>query len=209
MYSGYGGAQDAGELQWKRILERSHAMGLVRKSRNLEHFSMSFFTDADDFFYAFWPWNNGVSFDWKWEKLTTFAHTSKHLNPSQAREKVNDLLEAAGTAAKSMPKLRVMEIWNGKNDSHGCLFRYCTDDTSSTITWKSSWDMELESRVIDCWTKTAYQNTRYENVGIVYEPLPMDGTHFPASVLRHLQLKDKIVHPVSFSQIELLGAPRT
>ena len=30
-----------------------------------------------------------------------------------------------------MPKLRIMEIWNGKDNEHGCLFRYYYDKNRS------------------------------------------------------------------------------
>ncbi|XXH03470.1 hypothetical protein Hte_009875 [Hypoxylon texense] len=191
----------------KRAKEREIGFNVMNGSRHLEHLSMSFLSEAQEFFHDFWPPNNDISLGWKWEKLVTLALTSDFLDPDQARPKVNDLLQAAGTAAQNMPKLRVMEIWHGKEVSHGCLFRYCTDDTSSTITWQSSWTMKLETRVINSWTKMVRQNTRHENVRVAYESLKMDGTQFPASVLRHLQLKDRILHSVSLRQIELLGAP--
>ncbi|KAI1773514.1 hypothetical protein F4818DRAFT_452960 [Hypoxylon cercidicola] len=188
------------------ILE--YATTLVAASRNLEHLSTSFLIDAQSFFYSFWPSNNDYSLGWKWDKLATLALTSHLLDPDHAREEVNDLLEAAGTAARNMPQLRMMEIWNGKLSDTGCLFRYCTNDDSSTITWRSTWEVELvlEDRVIVSWTRTVRQNTRHENLAIVFERLPKDNTSigFPASVLRHLKLRDRIVHPISFGQIQAL-----
>ncbi|KAI0853174.1 hypothetical protein F5Y00DRAFT_133950 [Daldinia vernicosa] len=183
------------------------AMTLLRESRNLEHLSASFVVDAKDFFRPFWP-STPTSTDRSWNKLKTLALTSNLLNPYQSSAEVNDLLYAAGMAARNMPALRVMEIWNGLRTTHGCFFRYYDDGSTSTITWRGTWELDLEPRVMQCWTETVRKNTRYLNVGFRDMELPIDGTSFPASIIRHLKLKDQIVHPVSFCQLQILGGAR-
>ncbi|KAI0108463.1 hypothetical protein F4814DRAFT_455214 [Daldinia grandis] len=180
---------------------------LFRESQTLEQLSASFVVDAKDFFQPFWP-SNPASPNRSWDNLKTIALTSKLLNPYQSLEEVNDLLCAAGIAARNMPTLRVMEIWNGSRTAHGCFFRYYDDGSTSTITWRGTWELDLEPRVMRCWTETVRKNTRYLNVGFRDMELPIDGTSFPASILRYLKLKDQIVHPVSFCQLQLLGEPR-
>lgn len=44
-------------------------------------------------------------------------------------------------------------------------------------------------------------------INVENKQMPMDGTRFPASVLRYMKLRDRVVHPVSYKQIEILGAP--
>ncbi|KAI1468073.1 uncharacterized protein F4812DRAFT_389527 [Daldinia caldariorum] len=88
------------------------------------------------------------------------------------------------------------------------FFRYHSDENGSTITWRGTWELDLEPRVIQCWIETVRKNTHHLNVGVRDMELPFDGTSFPASVLRHLKLKERIVHPVSFCQLQLLGEPK-
>ncbi|KAF3058722.1 hypothetical protein GL218_05481 [Daldinia childiae] len=183
-------------------------MTLFRESRNLEHLSASFIVDAKDFFQPFWPSTLPPYKNWSWDKLKTIVLTSELLNPYQPLEEVNDLLYAAGIAARNMPALRVMEIWNGFRTTHGCFFRYYDDGSTSIITWRGTWELDLEPRVMQCWTKTVHENTYHHNVGFRDMELPIDGTSFPASILRHLKLKDQIVHPMSFYQLQLSRGAR-
>lgn len=177
----------------------SFSLAVKEASKNLEQLSMSYFIEAEHFF------RHGSSSSWQWDKLKNIILTSNLLDPDEAPQKVNDLLEAAGTTARNMPKLGTMEIWHGRGNVHGCIFRFCTNDSSSTITWYSTFQIELEDRVIDSWTKTIHQNTRHENLGIKFEVMPMDAMQFPASVLRHLKLKDIVVCPISFRQLQRIG----
>ncbi|KAI1806820.1 hypothetical protein F4811DRAFT_509480 [Daldinia bambusicola] len=183
------------------------AMALFGKSRNLEHLSASFVVDAKDFFQPFWP-STLTSTSHSWDNLETIALTSSLLDPGQSSAEVNDLLYAAGMAARNMPALRVMEIWDGLGTTYSGFFRYHSDGYGSTITWRGTWELDLEPRVIQCWTETVRKNTHHLTVGVRDMELPFDGTSFPASVLRHLKLKERIVHPVSFCQLQLLGEPK-
>ncbi|KAK6951077.1 hypothetical protein Daesc_007606 [Daldinia eschscholtzii] len=183
------------------------ATALARESRNLEHLSASFVVDAKDFFRPFWPLTLAPA-NRSWDNLETIALTSSLLNPDQPPEEVNDLLHAAGMAARNMPALRVMEIWNGLRTAYSGFFRYYDDGNASAIIWRGTWELDLEPRVIECWTETVRRNTCYLKVAVRDMELPLDGTNFPASVLRHLKLKERIVHPVSFRQLQLLGEPK-
>ncbi|KAK3681470.1 hypothetical protein B0T22DRAFT_523732 [Podospora appendiculata] len=166
---------------------------IAKASRRLEHLSASFMIDAKDFF------NPSI--------CQSLAMTSELLDPDQSPVLINNLLKKAGATAGRMPKLRTMEIWFGKWDSHGTIFRYHNDDRlGATITWQSTWRLAIEPDVIRTWTKTVYLNTRHERFNLDFEVMPMDGTSFPASVLRHLKLKDRVLHPVSYRQVQLIGS---
>jgi hypothetical protein len=75
--------------------------------------SAAFLVDAEDFFANLWPTNEQNSNVIPWENLRKLALTSRLLHPEIGRGKINKLLMAAGRAAAFMPKLEVMEIWNG------------------------------------------------------------------------------------------------
>jgi hypothetical protein len=87
--------------------------------------SAAFLVDAEDFFANLWPPNEDNLNVIPWENLRKLALTS--------RRKINNMLMAAGRAAVLMPKLEVMEIWNG-GEGHICFFRYSNDTGGTKIT---------------------------------------------------------------------------
>jgi hypothetical protein len=119
-----------------RVNSPALGLALARASRHLEHLSASFIIDAKDFLASFWPQISAPTSasdlldGYIWDKLTSLALTSQLLAPENPFKRINDLLQAAGIAARRMPRLRVMEIWNGKDNNHGCLFRYHNDKTA-------------------------------------------------------------------------------
>jgi len=65
------------------------------------------------------------------------------LHPEIGRGQIDKLLMAAGRAAAFMPKLEVMEIWNG-GEGHTCLLRYSNDAGKPQITWESNWGVNVQ-----------------------------------------------------------------
>lgn len=125
----------------------------TRSIQLLQVFSAAFIIDAKHFFADFWltkPHNpNAVV----WENLRHLAVTSRLLHPKIRRGLINELLVAAGRAAAFMPKLELMEIWNG-GEGHACIFRYQRIDAGEPrISWLSNWgiDRELDPDVVSCW----------------------------------------------------------
>ncbi|KAH8819763.1 hypothetical protein F5884DRAFT_849067 [Xylogone sp. PMI_703] len=144
------------------LLPRSNApalgLALAKASQPLEHLAASFIVDATHFL-AFvnqrqFPSSvvHGQENNWHWANLRSLALTSKLLAPDQTPPAINDLLLAASVAARAMPALRVMEIWNGKNKvrtlgrlkceddelEYGCFFRYYVEDDLNHSQGKSS-----------------------------------------------------------------------
>ncbi|KAK4202246.1 hypothetical protein QBC40DRAFT_294938 [Triangularia verruculosa] len=68
--------------------------------------------------------------------------------------------------ALRMPKLKVMELWDGR-EGLACVFRYqASGDRAgqrARITWRSNWHMNLERRVCQAWEAAAVQ--RDQRVG--------------------------------------------
>jgi hypothetical protein len=114
--------------------------------------SAAFLVDAEDFFANLWPTNEQNSNVIPWENLRKLALTSRLLHPEIGRGKINKLLMAAGRAAAFMPKLEVMEIWNG-GEGHACLFRYSNDAGEPKITWACNWgsNVQWDHNVVHCW----------------------------------------------------------
>ncbi|KAJ4149230.1 hypothetical protein NW754_000670 [Fusarium falciforme] len=89
-------------------------IGLAKHLRNygrhLENISISFLIDANDFFQPFWT--SRTECTTTWENLKTLVLTSQILK-SSSRSRVNGLLCAAANTAMKMPKLQLLEFWNG------------------------------------------------------------------------------------------------
>lgn len=107
----------------------SLGLALALASKCLEHLSASFIIDAEHFFRLVrieqFPLSLGevdIAQTWTWSKLESLALTSRLLAPNQRTDDINHLLESAAYTVRSMPKLRVMEIWGGEG-KEGTIFR--------------------------------------------------------------------------------------
>lgn len=159
-------------------------------SLELKCLSASFIVDASDFFCALGP-------SWKWPNLTSLALTSQLLTPDASPIEVDDMLRAAAAAAKKMPNLETMEIWNGR-EGLAMLFRY---KAPVEITLRGTWDLALRPPVIEAWEAVARKH-RGHGVVIVKKPLGVSGavgSHGDA--IYHLGLSASVVRPVSLGQI--------
>ncbi|KAK3692088.1 hypothetical protein B0T22DRAFT_475057 [Podospora appendiculata] len=88
-----------------------------------------------------------------WENLETLALTSRVFHPRNPASNAEDILYTAGGAALRMPKLKIMEIWNARDDG-----------------WWCSWGMGLEEdgRVKKIWEKVALKHGR--RGGLLFDP---------------------------------------
>lgn len=176
----------------------SLGLSLARTSRQLQHLSASFATDAKYFFQPFWPPASDsravTSEYWAWSRLETVALTSQLLRcPQQPEDEVNYLLEAASMAVRRMPKLRTLEIWSGNGIDHACLFRYSYDPNSrrASLTWKGTWEIEITQRTANCWDETVRQKTGL-GTAIRFEKLELDPPFMIEAVALFLDLRDRV-----------------
>jgi hypothetical protein len=195
---------------------------LVQASANLpglEHLSASFFVDAQWFFPA--VVSLATTGPDSWSKLTTLTLTSQWLHPGQRAEVVTGILEAAAAAATRFPALQTLEVWNGRKGL-ACLFQYqappppsssSSSDTGrrgkvvggAKITWRATWDVEVDDRIICAWDKVVGKRDPYMQLEVVKEVL---GAGVVADIkshgdaIRHLGMATEVVHPVSLSQIQ-------
>jgi len=107
-------------------------------TRSLERFSAAFLIDAKHFFENFSPNKPQDPTEVPWKNLRNIALTSYVLHPKTGRRTIAKLLLAAARAAALMPKLKIMEIWNG-GEGHACIFRYSIDHGRPRISWWGTW----------------------------------------------------------------------
>ncbi|KAH6706408.1 hypothetical protein BKA61DRAFT_679588 [Leptodontidium sp. MPI-SDFR-AT-0119] len=88
-----------------------------------------------------------------WENLKAIALTSSSLVPNGRYFMKDYFLQAAGRAAASMPKLEIMELWNG-GKGLSCVFRYISNAEGHGISWESTFDTETpcDPEVLQYWT---------------------------------------------------------
>ena len=175
-------------------IDTGHA--LVEASLGLEHLAASFVSDASHFFDACQKWNI-------WPRLESLALTSNVLKSQQQPACINDLLEKVARVAMKMPRLKSMELWNGRAGSAG-VFQYqiSESDWTAKITWRGTWDLPLEPHVLKAW-----QTVASERVGCKLQVFTeiLDANIVITShgdAIRYLRLLNTVVHPVSLWQIQ-------
>ncbi|CAI6339979.1 unnamed protein product [Periconia digitata] len=179
-----------------RTVSAQLARALAEASLGLEHLSISFMTDAR----IFWT---SLREDWVWEQLQTLALTSQDLQPDVDSSKIKDVLCSAARAAKKMPKLQTMEIWNG-GKGYAALFRYSIERgrRQAGISWKANWHFELEGLVVKEWQDVADANDvgylKTESELLMLTPSQIR-SHGEAILI--LELKIEVACPVSIQQM--------
>ena len=172
------------------------AYALVEASLGLEHLAASFVSDASHFFNACQKWNI-------WPRLESLALTSNVLKSQQQSVYINDLLETIALVAIKMPRLKSMELWNGRAGFAG-VFRYqiFESDRTAKITWRSTWDLPLEPRVLKAWQAVASERVdcKLQVVTEILDANVVITSHGDA--IRYLMLLNTVVHPVSLWQIQ-------
>lgn len=98
-----------------------------------------------------------------------------------------------------MPKLRTMELWNGRKRL-ATLFKY--QSKPATITWRGTWDFTLLPLVIPAWAGVAHKYgieeliVRKELLNIRYTDIKSHG-----DAIHYLKLSHLVVRPISLQQI--------
>lgn len=168
---------------------------LSKNSLNFESLSGSFLVDASDFF----------SFDGfgrlpSWPNLTTLVLTSQLLAPDKSCTDIMGMLQAAGSAAIRMPRLKTMEIWNGQAKL-AAVFRYeLIQCGPSVMTWRGTWDFDLAPSVIKAWEAVTRRRSGY-GLNVVYESLNGEDIISHGDAIPSLGLPEPVIRPISLQQI--------
>lgn len=177
----------------------STALGriLSKASLNFESLSGSFMMDACDFF------SNHEQSSQEWPNLTSLVLTSQLLTPQQSHADIMGMLERAGLAATRMPKLKTMEIWNGR-EGLAALFKYqlLKEHRAAIITWKGTWSLMLQPSVVETWGAVTTRRGGFE-LGVVYEKLDGATIRSHGDAIVELKVSERVVRPISLQQIRI------
>ncbi|KAF9869595.1 hypothetical protein CkaCkLH20_12892 [Colletotrichum karsti] len=167
---------------------------IAKVSLKLVTLSACFITDASYFFEA-------REESWNWENLTSLALTSKLLTHDVDAASINEMLRLAAEAALHMPKLEVMELWNGR-ERVAMLFRYqkAKNGQSAVITVRGTFQLALDPEVIEAWNAVATQ-LGHGWVDIQSSIINPNTIRSHGDAIRQLGLSTQVVRPVSLQQI--------
>ncbi|KAI5867440.1 hypothetical protein GGS23DRAFT_602530 [Durotheca rogersii] len=164
---------------------------VAKASLELEHLSASFIIDAGHFLDA-------VKSEWNWSHLSSLTLTSQLLNPQENPDRINNMLEAAASTALKMPKLKTLEIWNGRVGL-AALLRYQLEGIGRTVlSWKATWKFALQPHVIKAWEAVAHANHSHLLVQEFLDETISVNSH--ADAINYLELF-KVLRPISLQQI--------
>ncbi|KAI3540073.1 hypothetical protein CSPX01_08528 [Colletotrichum filicis] len=163
----------------------------------VEHLALGLVVDADDFL------NNAPNFP-KLKTLTLIAEMFPGDGESdeaiERRTNIKTLLSLAVLEACRMPKLDIMEIWNGQ-DGQVSISRYKVVGELSVITWTSTQDdVVVDDDIVTACEATARVHAR-DDMWISVIRLP-DGLYtYHGSVLQHLESKEHFINGASAAQM--------
>ncbi|RMJ07499.1 hypothetical protein CDV36_012897 [Fusarium kuroshium] len=160
----------------------------------LEHLSISFVFDAQDFFSPRYSHN--------WASLTTLALTS-NLVLTCSSEVVNELLVKVAEVAKHMPRLEMLEIWNCKvREKVAGIFRYEKSDRTGNIVWQGTWELYMSRQVQRAWQEVFIgSDGGYYELGVEVMSLEPEGLVNLGSIYPYLKLRKHVLDGISWTQV--------
>ncbi|RGP73439.1 hypothetical protein FSPOR_2021 [Fusarium sporotrichioides] len=174
----------------------SLAKTLRQYTRDLEYLSISHLIDAKEFLRPFWSASSEKATrslpDWK--NLKRLSLTSDIFKTGTKKD-ITNLLCAAARAAKKMPSLEMLELWNGGKE-RACVFCYRVEDTVGEITWRGTHLPALDNEVVRAWAVASINNDR-PDVRESSEPIKAEDVASARQVLKYLASKDQVMHSVS------------
>lgn len=167
-------------------------------STNYESLSASFAVDADSFFAL----DEGQP-PKRWPNLRHLFLTSQLLAPDQEETRLTNMLRAAAEAAVYMPKLEILQIWNGRKNL-AALFKYeaATEGQPCTITWKGTWGFLLQASLIQAWQAVVSELSEHEMMRVIYESIDGDQVRCHGDAMVLLELPEMVIRRVSLRQIQ-------
>lgn len=174
------------------------AVTIALRSIMLEELSVAFMADARHFLELFSgprPEPNPLLY---WPSLKWLSFTSSALHYDIDPSKLNGLFLAAARAAKNMPVLRAMELWNTCKHCGGA-FRYIVDGRRAYIEWEGSWEVEIQDNVKRAWREVAREHAGADLM--VEEPKKLDFQGMFHFVTHSLATRSLVVHDISAAEM--------
>ncbi|KAG8168306.1 hypothetical protein KVR01_003995 [Diaporthe batatas] len=182
---------EASNWYYKRLIRESLSMTLAANSHGLREISASFLIEAASYF-------SYSTTGREWYHLQSLTLTSDLLSPREHPRQIDQLLTNAAKAARNMPALRTMELWNGR-PGLAALFRY--QRIYAAVIWRGTWNFTLRPAVVQAWKDIAIkQGAR----GLVVHTERLDcGPDIKShgDAIHKLRLSKPVVRPISLHQI--------
>jgi hypothetical protein len=178
-------------------IDLSLAKAFAAKSHHLEHLSISYMIDAQQFF------TSCQQLPCTWTLLQSLTLTSSTLGRTVSHQHIYTLLKNASSIALKMPQLKTMVLWNSE-PKHACavIYQQHTASAIATLTWRGTRDLELSDDVVESWKKVApgpcYLRLEKEALRDLEIRSHGDAIH-------HLRLPDGVVDSASLFQIRHEG----
>jgi hypothetical protein len=175
------------------VVDLRLAKAFAAKSHHLEHLSISYMIDAQQFFISC------QQLPCTWNLLQSLTLTSSTLARTAPHRNIYTLLQNAGSIALKMPQLKTMVLWNSE-PGHACavIYRRHIASAMATLTWRGTWNLELSDDVVESWKKVipspCYLRLEKEALRDVNIWSHGDAIH-------HLRLPDGVVDSTSLFQI--------
>ncbi len=176
---------------------RQLGRNLARRSLQLEEIYVSNFADARFFLEPFFNKQPSTKPP-VWSYLKRIALTSPIISPVGDTEEINDLLQAAGNAARQMPLLEVMELYNA-DKSNAAAFTFVKTAETSIAIWRSTWQFDMDKRVRQTWITTVERLTG-KRLGLAQE-ITLSSYDGLVNFIQNMITGEDLLHAVSCSRI--------
>ncbi|CAI0642978.1 unnamed protein product [Colletotrichum noveboracense] len=164
----------------------------AKRSLDFEKLSVAFLIDSNDFFQS-------CQQEWIWEHLSLLCLTARTLTQTNHPDVISSTLKSAAAAALSMPCLHTMTLWNSVQ-SEACKFIYSAESGSTSVSWKGTWNLQMEPSMIHDWQKVAQKYTRY-NLQIIQEPEILVQVESHSHAVELLEFPAEVIDPISLWQM--------
>jgi hypothetical protein len=185
------------DIETTSAIDLALAKAFAAKSHHLEHLSISYMVDAQQFF------TSCQQLPCTWNLLQSLTLTSFTLARTAPHQHVYTLLRNASSIALKMPQLKTMVLWNSEpRQACAVIYQQHTASATATLTWRGTWNIELSDDVVESWKKVApgpcYLRLEKEVLCDVDIKSHGDAIH-------HLRLPDGVVDSASLCQIRHEG----
>ncbi|KAH0489271.1 hypothetical protein TgHK011_009710 [Trichoderma gracile] len=168
---------------------------LAQRSLMLETLSASFLVDASHFFQSY-------RLEWIWPNLRSLTLTSQQLESTRDSYETCNMFIAMAEVALAMRQLETLEIWNG-GPGHAAVFRYSGNKGGATLEWIGTWDLFIDSRVVDAWRLVALHSHGWPMLGLTKHLIerPQD-IRSHGDAIQLLKTKERVISPQSLEELQ-------
>jgi hypothetical protein len=185
------------DIELSSAVDLQLAKAFAARSHHLEHLSISYMIDAQQFF------TSCQRLPCSWNLLQSLTLTSSTLALTAPHQHVHTLLQNASSIALKMPQLKTMVLWNSEpGQACAVIYQRHTANAMATLTWRSTWDLELSDDVVESWKKVAPSPCylRLEKEALRNVDIRSHG-----DAMHYLLLPDEVVDSASLCQIRQEG----